>query len=59
MIKSFAYGMSVNEVVDYYNITVSDAEDFYCVSENTRDFSHGMNRLHMLLKYSKQILINT
>lgn len=28
MIKSFAYGMSVNEVVDYYNITVSDAEDF-------------------------------
>ena len=26
-----------------------DAFMMYC--ENTRDFSHGMNRLHMLLKY--------
>lgn len=41
----------VNKIID--QDTNKGCCAIYCVSENTRDFSHGMNRLHMLLKYSK------
>jgi hypothetical protein len=50
------YGSNYHEM---WGLDTILACEIYYVSENTHDFSHGMNRLHMLLKYSKQILINT
>ena len=35
----------------YNNLGLPIDENVYMYCENTRDFSHGMNRLHMLLKY--------
>ena len=43
---------SIKQKISKHHADVSGKNNpFYYVSENTRDFSHGMNRLHMLLKY--------